>query len=76
MSTWRCGWIFPRSDFFAAAFLAGAKVHLWRIEPMWRSSSTQRPGRYVVGLVVFIVVARGIFGLSARVASGPVLFHV
>jgi hypothetical protein len=24
MSTWRCGWICPRSYFFAAVFLVGA----------------------------------------------------
>jgi hypothetical protein len=44
---------------------AGAEVHLWRIDTMWRRSSTQRPGRHVVWFVVLIVVARGIFGLSA-----------
>jgi hypothetical protein len=56
---------------------AGAEVHHWRIDTMWRRSFTQRASRHVVCFVVFIVVARGdVWVLSAEVASGPVLFHV
>src|SRR3954451_18951481 len=56
---------------------AGAKVDLWRIDTMWRASSTQRPGRRIVCFVVLEVVARGnLRALRTEVASGPVLFHV
>ena len=56
---------------------AGAEVHLWRIDTMWRRSFSQRPGRHVVCFVVLIVVARGdVRVLGTEVASGRVLFHV
>jgi hypothetical protein len=56
---------------------AGTEVHRrWRIDTMWRASSTQRPGRHVMCFVVLIVVALGDVGvLGTEVASGPVLFH-
>ena len=42
MSTWRCGWICPRSYLFAAVFLAGAlfAVFLAGVSP----SVSSRPG--------------------------------
>ena len=56
---------------------AGAKVHLWRIDTMWRTSATAPRGRDVVCFVVLVVVARrDLHALGAGVASGPLLFHV
>jgi hypothetical protein len=45
---------------------AGTEVHRrWRIDTMWRASSTQRPGRHVMCFVVLIVVALGMLGFWA-----------
>jgi hypothetical protein len=56
---------------------AGAEVHLWRIDTMWRRSFSQRPSRHVVCFVVLIVVARGDVRVrGTELASGRVLFHV
>ena len=48
MSTWRCGWICPRSYLFAAVFLAGALSR-----SSWRASLRAE----IVGLVVSVVPA-------------------
>jgi hypothetical protein len=37
MSTWRCGWICPRSYFFAAVFLVGASFAVLLVGHSWRA---------------------------------------